>query len=128
MTPPSGPVICVIDDDRYVRESLVLLLSCSGYHAVGFEDAESFLEAEAVEDADLLIVDVGLPGMNGVALIERLEETGITRPVVVVTGHADGNELQNSRPASLASFLHKPVDPPHLLEIIERLLSDGPSG
>jgi two-component system response regulator FixJ len=120
------PVICVIDDDRFVRDSLVLLLSCSGYHVVGFEDAESFLEADALADANLLIVDVRLPGMNGVKLIEQLEQAGTIRPVIVITGHADDSELQKSRPANLLAFLHKPVDPPQLLEVIERLLSGGP--
>jgi FixJ family two-component response regulator len=126
VTSPAGPMVCVIDDDRFVRDSLILLLSCSGYRAVGFEDAESFFEASAVPDAELLIVDVGLPGMNGVALIERLVDGGDARPGIVITGHADDSELQIPRPPSLVAFLHKPVDPAQLLAVVERSLAGGP--
>jgi len=128
VTSPSEALVCVIDDDQFVRESLVLLLTCSDYRALGFEDAESFLNAGAAADADLLIIDVGLPGMNGLALIKRLNEAGLTRPVIVITGHADGSDLQGTTPPGLVAFLHKPVDPPELLQVIERSLSGRDSG
>ena len=124
MTSPESHLVCVVDDDQAVRESLVLLLSSCGFEAVGFGDAEEFLAANVVAIADLLIVDVGLPGMSGIDLLEHLHSEGISRPVLVITGHADDQDVQKASQSNLVAFMQKPVNPRDLIDVIRRCL-DG---
>jgi len=112
------PVIGIVDDDLSVRGSLVALVECSGYSAVSFGSAEEFLQEGALPQARFLIVDVRLPGMSGIELLDRLSDTGLTRPAVVVTGHADGQQLRQTPKLAGVSFLSKPCAPEELLEVI----------
>lgn len=112
------PVVCIVDDDHAVRESLVSLVQCCGYSALPFASAEQFLEGGEISRADFLIVDVRLPGMTGIELLDRLAMAGQTIPAVVVTGHADSEELGQSPNLGDVVFLSKPSDPEELLAAI----------
>ena len=112
------PIIGIIDDDASVRGSLVALIECSGYAAAPFSSAEEFLEVGALPQARFLIVDVRLPGMSGIELLDCLSNTGLTRPTVVVTGHADGQQLRQGPKRGEVWFLSKPCAPEELLAVI----------
>lgn len=112
------PIIGIIDDDVSVRGSLVALIECSGYSAASFSSAEEFLQEGALPQAKFLIVDVRLPGMSGIELLDQLSNTGLTRPAVVVTGHADSRELHQAPKLAEVCFLSKPCAPEKLLELI----------
>ena len=118
MTNAQKPIIAIVDDDVSVRGSLVALVQCSGYSAVSFSSAEEFLQEDALPEAKFLIVDVRLPGMSGIELLAQLANTGRTRPAVVVTGHADSQELQQAPQLAGVCFLSKPCAPEALLEVI----------
>ncbi len=122
MTSPESHLVCVVDDDQAVRESLVLLLSSCGFEAVGFGDAEEFLVANATHQHSVHFVDVGLPGMSGIDLLEHLHSEGISRPVLVITGHADDQDIQKASQSNLVAFMQKPVNPRDLIDVISRCL------
>ncbi len=119
------PIICIIDDDSSVRDSLVSLIECSGYSAAAFENAEQFLDQGALPRAQFLIVDVRLPGMSGIELLDQLAVNGLARPAVVITGHADRQKLSQTPNLSGVSFLSKPSDPDELLNVIASSLDRG---
>lgn len=116
--PAEKPVVCIVDDDQSVRDSLVFLVQCSGYSAVPFASAEQFLEADEISQAEFLIVDVRLPGMTGIELLDRLAVAGRKIPAIVITGHADSEDLRQSPNLCGVRFLSKPSDPEELLAAI----------
>lgn len=115
--------VCIVEDDAAVRESLAVLLECSGYQAFAFPSAEEFLEDEVARStSEFLIVDVRLPGMTGIELLELINANENPIPAVVITGHAKSDEFGNSPILDRVEFLSKPCDPVKLLTLIENAL------
>ena len=112
------PVVGIIDDDPAVRDSLISLVECGGYAAVAFSSAEQFLQRGSLPEAVFLIVDVRLPGMSGVELLDRLASAGLAKPAAVITGHADSEELRQAPHLSGVRVFTKPADPGALLQVI----------
>ena len=119
LTPPR---ICVVDDDRSVRHSLIALMQCVGLDVIAFDSAEHFLDASVTSTIDFLVVDVRLPGISGIEMLEHLAENGWNGPAAVVTGNADIGELSRDKIHSEVHFLTKPCDPSQLLQIISKEL------
>lgn len=86
--------IALIDDEELVRESVAKLLNIRGYETISFESAEAFLDAEGYENADCLIVDFRLPGLNGCELLRDLREKSVTTPALLLSGNVD-NKLES---------------------------------
>ena len=82
-------VVHVVDDDDAVRRSLALLLVSFGYSTETYASAEAFLAAVGGARPGCVIVDIRMPGMDGLELQEELHRRGCTMPVIVVTGHGD---------------------------------------
>jgi FixJ family two-component response regulator len=97
-----GPLVCVIDDDSLIRESVGGLLRVDGFQVATFDSAESFLERPRQEPPDCLIVDLTLPGMSGLDLHQELLRTGFVSPTMMLTAHAD---VPTSVRAMKAGFL-----------------------
>lgn len=106
-------MVFVIDDDRSVRKALRLLLQSVGLDVQTFSSAEAFLAHDLPECPSCLVLDVRMPGMNGLDLQEELTRTGQRIPIIFVTGHgAEGVK------AGAVDFLQKPFDPQELLDAI----------
>src|SRR5882672_3484659 len=88
-TSATSPLVCVVDGDPLVRESVERLLRKEGLHVDTFESAESFLGRPRPEPPACLIVDLVLPGMSGLELHEELARNGIDAPTILMTGHGD---------------------------------------
>lgn len=123
MTSPSPPVVCIVEDDKPVRDSLVALMRCSGYQPVSYTSAEDLLDQQNSPEADFLIVDVRLPGMSGIELLDQLATNGQAKPAVIVTGHADFEEVEESLRRKDVQFLTKPCEPNTLLQLIATALA-----
>ena len=116
----NSPTISVVDDDVSVRKSLIVLIEqCMNLQTASFSSAEEFLEEGSGIDADFLIVDVHLPGMSGIKLIEQLPSQGWTGPAMMVTGNADAERLAEVEKLPRVHILMKPSNPAQLLSIIE---------
>ncbi|QCI62907.1 response regulator transcription factor [Phreatobacter stygius] len=111
--------VYLVDDDGDVREALGFLLRTAGYKVETFPDAMAFLRQGPPGHAGCIIMDVRMPGMSGLQLLEQLARDGDPRPVVVMTGHADVNACRRAFKGGAIDFLTKPVDENALIEAIE---------
>jgi FixJ family two-component response regulator len=114
------PPVFVIDDEEPVRAGLARLLNALGVPNVTFESAESFLAAYEPEQPGCLLVDIRMPGMSGLDLIEELSRRRIALPAIVMTGHADVNALERLRSLKTVGCLEKPFRVTELKEILGR--------
>lgn len=111
-------MIFIVDDDRAVRHSLALLLKCEGLESQGFGSAREFLDHCRPSKDDRLIVDVDLPGIDGVALLQHLRARGLGLPAVVITGKPSTFVRQQALQAGATAFLEKPVNADQLVELV----------
>ena len=114
--------IFIVEDDQSVRDALGLLLGLQGYPVALFADAESFLKAYRAEWRGCLIIDIRMPGMDGLGLQKRLLEIGCRMPAIVMTGHGDVDSAREAFRAHAVDFLEKPIDHVKLMSAIEEAL------
>ena len=86
-----GPLISIVDDDEALRNSLDDLVQSIGFGTQGFASAEAFLNSSQARDTACLMLDVRMPGMNGLDLQRRIVATRWRIPIIFITSHADDN-------------------------------------
>jgi FixJ family two-component response regulator len=116
---PHAPV-AIVDDDASVRQSLDRLIRSFGYRTQVFGSADEFLASSAPDRAACLLLDVRMPGMDGLTLQRRLVERGTGIPVVFITAVATGQEERRAQAAGAIGFLRKPVDPTALRHALDQ--------
>ena len=121
-------LISIIDDDESVRRTTALLIESLGFRAAAFESAEKFLSSGHLNDASCLIVDVRMPGMNGLQLQSQLAATGSRIPIIFITAYDDKASRQRAMQAGAAAFLGKPFTDEELLQWIRSALRQEESG
>jgi FixJ family two-component response regulator len=97
--PHGTPVVFVVDDDVSVRESLELLIDSAGWQPEAFASAMEFLASPRPLSPSCLVLDVSLPGLNGLDLQERITAERVDMPIIFITGHGDVPMTRNSRTA-----------------------------
>ena len=121
--PVSGvPVVFVVDDDVSVRESLELMISSVGWHPETFASAGAFLAHPRVLTPSCLVLDVGLPDLNGLALQERVAADRPDMPIIFITGYGDVPMTVRAMKAGAVEFLTKPFGDDVLLDAIRQAL------
>jgi len=120
--PPSALTVFIVDDDAAVRDALGLSLGVRGYRTAIFADAESFLQAYRTDWRGCILIDIRMPGMDGLALQKRLLELGCTLPVIVMTGHGDVGSAREAFKSRALDFLEKPLDQSKLIAAIDEAL------
>ena len=120
--PQTSPVIAIVDDDVSVQRALARLLRAMGWQAVTFASAEAFLQADGQMSLACLMLDVWLPGMSGVALLEHLGALGRTLPVILITGRDDVQMRLRAAQMGVVAYLRKPLDEQDLLRALQRAL------
>jgi FixJ family two-component response regulator len=116
------PLISVVDDDDSVRKSLSGLIRSAGFGVMVFASAEEFLTSDHLPDTDCLILDVRMPGMNGLDLHRRLATRHCRIPVVFITAHGDEEARQRALNGSAVDYLLKPFSEEALLNAIDAAL------
>jgi two-component system, LuxR family, response regulator FixJ len=121
------PVVYVVDDDPDIRKSLALLLRSVSIDVHTFPTCDEFLAAlpEVNGRATCLLLDVRMPGMSGMALLERLREQEIPLPVIMLTGHGDIEMAVRAMKLGAADFLTKPFSGQLLLDRVQEVLRRG---
>jgi FixJ family two-component response regulator len=119
--------VYVVDDEPAVRKALGRLLRSAGLEAETFGSAEEFLGALEREPAGCAILDVAMPGLDGLALQEALASRGIDLPVVFLTGRGDIPMSVRAMKAGASDFLTKPVDGVAFVAAVRRALEKGRS-
>jgi len=118
----SDNAVVVVDDDVSVREALRTLIRWLGLHCETFDSATAFLNAKRPDTPSCLVLDVHLPGINGLDLPAELERAGRALPIVVLTGEGTIPMGVRARNAGAVEFLTKPFDERELLSAIEQAL------
>jgi two-component system, LuxR family, response regulator FixJ len=116
------PVIAIVDDDPAICRALSRLLQTVGWQAVAFSSAEAFLQSGVQKPPHCLVLDVRLPGMTGLQLLERLVADGVSFPIIIMTGYADAQGHIRAIQAGAEAYLRKPVDEQDFLQAIQHSL------
>jgi two-component system response regulator FixJ len=112
-------IVHVVDDDEAVRDSLDALLSCHGLDVRGYGSAAEFVASLPVEDEDCLLLDMHMPGTDGLALAGILRDRAPTLPIIMITGRSDDLLRQRAAAAGIRCLLDKPVEQATLLAAID---------
>ena len=128
-SPPAGstvryptPVVFVVDDDVSVRESLELLIQTAGWEAETFGSAQEFLARPRALVPSCLVLDVSLPGFNGLDLQERVAADRPDMPIIFITGHGDVPMSVQAMKAGAVEFLTKPFRDDVLLSAVRQAI------
>jgi FixJ family two-component response regulator len=122
MIPPNS-LVFVIDDDASVRKGLTRLLRSAGYKSEIFESASDFLKREQHPGPACVIVDVRMPGLNGMDLQEALIHRNREEQLIFISGHGDISMCAQAMKAGAVDFLPKPFRDDDLLVCVERALT-----
>ena len=117
---PATPIVFVVDDDISVRESLQLLIQCEGWHPETFASAQEFLDNPRVLVPSCLVLDVSLPGLNGLDLQKRVCVERPDMPIIFITGYGDVRTTVQAMKAGAVEFLTKPFSDDALLSAIRQ--------
>jgi FixJ family two-component response regulator len=120
MTSRSIPTVFVIDDDADVRSSIQGLLKAAGLRSESFGTAEEFLRNEVPDGPSCLVLDVSLPGVDGLELQRKLADAGVRIPVIFITGHGDIPMTVKAIKSGAVEFLTKPFIDEDLLNAIQQ--------
>lgn len=124
MSAPAGTVH-IVDDDASFRKSLERLLRVRGYQTEAFESADAFLRSGIMNRAGCILLDVHMPGLDGLALQQALARTRCTMPVIFLTGRGDIPMSVRAIKAGAADFLTKPVDVDVLLGALRKAFEEN---
>ena len=116
------PIVFIVDDDVSVRESLELLIQNEGWQAETFASAQQFLDHPRTALPSCLILDVSLPGLNGLELQQRVAVERTDMPIIFITGHGDIPMTVRAMKAGAIEFLTKPFNDEALLNAIRQAL------
>jgi FixJ family two-component response regulator len=120
MTPAGAPTVFVIDDDAGMRASIQGLLKSAGLRSESFGTAEEFLRNKRADGPSCLVLDVSLPGVNGLDFQRQLADAGVQIPIVFITGHGDIPMTVKAMKSGAVEFLTKPFQDQDLLDAIHQ--------
>lgn len=115
-------IICIVDDDEDVRSSLENYLRAAGMDVRVFASAEAFLSSPERADADCLVTDLNMPGLDGLGLQRELNRIGRDYPVIVMTAFPTAAARDEATRQGAIAFIEKPIDPDALLDRVEGIL------
>lgn len=121
------PLIEVIDDNEDIRRMLRLVLESQGYQVRVHEGGQAYLDAAPTTAPHVMLLDVRMPGMTGLALHAKLRERGDPIPVIFMSGESQPHETEAANASGAIHFLWKPFSTRQLLETIALGLQSGKS-
>jgi two-component system response regulator FixJ len=111
--------VFLVDDDEAIRHSASFMLRHAGYAVKTYPDGISFLEQVSEENTGCILLDVRMPGMDGLAVQSALNQRGINMPVIILTGHGDVPVAVEAMKGGAVEFLEKPYEKKALVSAIE---------
>jgi two-component system response regulator FixJ len=127
MTPPEPvPTIHVVDDDEAVTQSLVFLLETFGFQARAYGSGTELLARLEALEPGVILLDVRMPEIDGLTVLERLKARGVPLPVIVMTGHADVPLAVRAMKTGAVDFIEKPFADEALLTLLRETLARHP--
>ncbi len=114
--------ICIVDDDEAVRDSMRILVESYGHQVRDYPSAIAYLDDQRGLEAGCLLLDLHMPGMDGLELVELLRRRQIQTPVIIITGREDPLQTQRVKAAGIVALLNKPVTESKLIATIDKAL------
>ncbi len=114
-----SPLIHLIDDDEAVRESLALLIGTVGLRIHTWADPEAFMRDFERGSIGAIVLDVRMPGISGLTVLENLVRQGVDQPIIMLTGHGTVDMCRRAFKLGAAEFLEKPVNDEALIEALQ---------
>lgn len=115
--------VFIIDDDRDMRESLKWLIESAGIRVLAYESAEQFLEQARHSRPGCMLVDVRMPGIGGLQLLEKLKKDGSKLPFILFTGHGDIPMAVKALKSGAFDFIEKPATHQQILQCVRAALT-----
>jgi two-component system response regulator FixJ len=120
MNAPQSPLIHLIDDDAAVRESLALLISTVGLRVQTWDQPDTFLAEFDRQGIGAIVLDVRMPGISGLSVLDTLIAQGVDQPILMLTGHGTVEMCRRAFKAGAAEFLEKPVNDEQLIDALQQ--------
>jgi FixJ family two-component response regulator len=127
MTEAEQPTVYVVDDDEAVRRSLAVLIGLFHFSVECFASAQDFLTVYDGKHVGCLVLDVRLPGLNGLELHSKLLEGGTRLPTIFITGNATPALNEEAEKRGVSAVFQKPFSPQALIEAIRTALTSTPA-
>jgi FixJ family two-component response regulator len=115
-----SPLIYLIDDDKAVSQGLSLLIRTVGLRVETFAEPEAFLSAYDPNSIGCIVLDIRMPGMSGLEVLENLANAQVTHPVVMITGHGSVDLCRRAFKSGAMEFLQKPIDDQLFLDTLQK--------
>jgi len=120
---PLSPVVHLIDDDDAVRASLAMLIRTVGLRVESWSDPREFMSRFDRDGIGAIVLDVRMPGISGLSVLENLIGQGVDQPVIMLTGHGTIEMCRRAFKSGAAEFFEKPVDDQQLLDALQKAVS-----
>ena len=117
-----APVVCIVDDDEWVAESLKLLFETFGFDARSYGSGADFLADCRHQTAGCLIIDQHMRGMTGLDVVAHLQQEGIRRPTVLISGRFDTRTRERAVDLGVTRVIEKPFEPDRLVDLVRTAL------
>jgi FixJ family two-component response regulator len=115
-----NPIVFIVDDDAGVRDAIQGLLKSEGWRSAAFESPQAFLQSKIGDDPCCLVLDVRLPGVNGLEFQKQLADAGVEIPIIFITAHGDIPMSVRAMKAGAVEFLVKPFGNEELLAAVRQ--------
>ena len=112
-------LVHLVDDDEAIRRSVGFMLKTSGYHVRSYESGVELLKGVPNIEPGCILLDIRMPGMDGIEVQASLRDKGVTLPVIIMTGHGDVSLAVQAMKAGAVDFIEKPFEKAVLLSAIE---------
>lgn len=121
-------LIRVVDDNSAMREAITFLLESEGWNVVSYANAETFLREDAPSIRGCLVLDIKMPGINGLQLQQILNDRGYNLPIIFLTGHGDIEMAVSAIKSGAVDFLQKPLDNERFLKVVADSVAQSEKG
>jgi len=119
MSTSLSPLIHLIDDDEAVRSSLALLISTVGLRVQAWADPATFMTTFDRDSIGAIVLDIRMPGISGLSVLERLMSQNVDQPVIMLTGHGTVEMCRRAFKSGATEFIEKPVNDEVLIEALQ---------
>ena len=117
--------ICIVDDDEAVAHSLKLLLETFGFSVQSYGSGAQFLADERHRAAGCLVIDLHMPGLSGLDVMDRLQREGVRLPTILVSGRLDTKARERAASLGVAGIIEKPFAARRMIDLIRASLSES---
>jgi len=117
--PEVSRLVCVVDDDKYVRQALIRFMRLHGYDSLGFSSGRDCLDGHEVDKADVVIIDIAMPGMDGFELHTLLRASGRQIPTIFISAFANKQYASRAKSVGAITLLSKPCKEVDMLRAVE---------